>query len=194
MEKGLTVQNYERHLTELRKNTSISAKQAFEGVNIRTGLKLNPGATFDTLLAELTKTILSIDASKTISDPEELTEVVDVLIEEFPTMTIEGFLMAFKNMRLGKYGKYFERFKIPEIREGCLEYCNQQAEILERKHQESKNTMNTIEVDYAKWIENNKPENKEERKKRIRKMREANERRQQELKKIYGKDENTSGM
>lgn len=93
----------------------LTPKLAWEGTRIAELAKIDPNQTRAILLREIAELCKAIDANKTISDSGELIYATETIIEEFPVLRIEEFLLVLRDMRIGKYGKFYERLKIAEI-------------------------------------------------------------------------------
>ena len=119
----------------LRKGAELTPSTCWEqGHNIRALYKTNPQWTIAMLVMELGKLVDFVDAKKTLKTEEELLFTCETLIEEFPAMTLEEFVLVFKMIKQGKFGKLYERLKLAEISDCCKRYEGEQrAEVLEAK-------------------------------------------------------------
>lgn len=89
------------------------------------------------LYGEVTRLVKFIDAKKTLQTEDEIIFTVDALIQEFPVMKVEEWHHVFSAIKLGRYGKLYERLKTQEIIEVCKMYEGERAERIEAmKHQE----------------------------------------------------------
>ena len=76
-----------------------------------------------------------VDASTTIRNDEELAHVADALMMEFPAMTIEEWEEIFHRIECGKFGKLYNRLKLPELMDCARQWEGIRAtEVLERGH------------------------------------------------------------
>lgn len=90
------------------------------------------------LMVEVGKLIKDVDAKKTINDDESLAFTCRAILEEHPTLKMEELVIVFNYIRMGKFGKLYERLKTAEILECIRIYEGEtRAEIMERNvHQE----------------------------------------------------------
>lgn len=115
-------------------NTSKTPTLAWtNGTNIRTAMRLQPGAVSVWLAGRIAQTCQLVDAGTTIRDDSELTLVVDALVEEFPAMKLEEWDILLTEVARGKF-KLFNRLKLPEFMECARDWENRRCEILERLH------------------------------------------------------------
>jgi len=84
------------------------------------------------LVIELGKLIKFIDAKKTIETDEDLIFTVESIISDFPALKLEEIVVVFQEMKQGKWGKFYERLKTPEILEIFRTFEGQRSELLER--------------------------------------------------------------
>lgn len=122
--------------------SNLTTKQAFEeGTNIRTVMRSEPQKGRLLLLQGLAELITFMDAKKTISNDSEIQFSVDSMIEDFPSLTIEDFLIVFRNIKKGRYGKFYERLKLAEISDCIREYeATERADYLEIKANDFKSS------------------------------------------------------
>tara|TARA_R110002167_G_scaffold73033_1_gene204917 strand:- start:11951 stop:12364 length:414 start_codon:yes stop_codon:yes gene_type:complete len=92
-------------------------------------------------MSEVGRLIKELDMKTTINSDEELIFCVNSIIEEHPTIKLEELRACFNMIRMGKFGKLYERLKTPEILD-CL--CRYEGEvrvlIMEKKMHEQKFT------------------------------------------------------
>lgn len=113
---------------------SASPEEAWtQGVNIRRAVREHPKQVKFYLFTELGKLIRFIDAKKTLENEDDLIFTVDALIETFPAFKLEEFSVVFHNIKLGYFGKFYERLKTAELIECCKQWEGQRAEIIERQ-------------------------------------------------------------
>jgi len=124
--------------TSLIKGNSVALTPASAwhgGTSARVALRECPEDVKRWLVTKVADLCRFVDANKTINTTEDLTFSVMALVDEFPVMKIEEFQIVFDNMKRGKYGKYYERLKLPEIIECCRRYeSEERAPILEAAH------------------------------------------------------------
>lgn len=121
----------------IRSDLKLTPKLCWnEGVNIRYAMRKRPAQTMAFLVAALGNLVEFIDAKKTIKGNEQLMFTMESLIEEFPTMKVEEFILVFRMIATGKFGKMYERLKLPELYAACVDYESEhRAEIMEaQKH------------------------------------------------------------
>lgn len=112
-----------------------------EGTNLKS---LSDSAEVKTwLFMEVGKLIKDIDAKKTISTDEEMLFTCRAILEECPTIKCEEIKLVFDYIRMGKFGKLYERLKTAEILD-CIRHYegNQRAEVMERQHHNQKVSYN----------------------------------------------------
>ena len=91
------------------------------------------------LLTEVGKLVRDIDAKKTIANDEEMKFTCRAIIAEHPTLKMEELVIVFNEIRMGKFGKLFERLKTAEILECIRQYeGNVRAEVIERQQHQMK--------------------------------------------------------
>lgn len=131
--------------------------EAWEGgTNIQTALKYEPQLTRAFLVAELGALCKIVSAGTTISDSQEMAEVVRALIEEFPTFKLEEFSSVFKLISRGKW-KLYNRLKLDTLIDCCKAWEETRAEtILERSHRPDldpfERTSDRLAKDRPQWI------------------------------------------
>ena len=90
---------------------------------------------------ELLKVVTFIDAKKTL-DLDGVTFTVESLMEERKDWSIEEYALVFKKIKRGDFGKYYERFKTPEVLEAFAVYeekrCDERAKFNSDKYKEAK--------------------------------------------------------
>lgn len=72
-----------------------------------------------------------IDAKRTLTDAADYAMLTDALIAEYPTLTLEEFRLVFDNMKLGKYGNYYERLKAPEFMKAFSKHEEERVDVME---------------------------------------------------------------
>jgi hypothetical protein len=103
-----------------------------QGLNIRKANTEHPRELKKFLVIELGKLIKFIDAKKTIETEEDLMFTIESIIEDFPALKLEEIVVVFQEMKQGKWGKFYERLKTPEILDIFRTFEGQRSELLER--------------------------------------------------------------
>lgn len=117
--------------------TPTSAWQ--EGTNLCRAANEYPNEVRGWLYLEVSKLIKDVDAKKTLATDEEMRFTCRAILDEHPTLKIEEVRVIFDYIRMGKFGKLYERLKTAEILECIRQYeGNQRAEVIERLHEERK--------------------------------------------------------
>jgi superfamily II DNA or RNA helicase len=110
-----------------------------DGTNMRLAKESRSYALKIILIKELNDLLEFVDANKTLSTAEEIAFTVTAIIEDYPAMSIEEVILVFSRIKKGEYGKYYERFKTPEILEAIRLYESEdRAEMLEKHNQRYK--------------------------------------------------------
>jgi len=126
------------------------------GTNIQTAIRYEPQLTRAFLVSELGSLCKIVSAGTTISDSQEMAEVVRALIEEFPTFKLEEFTSVFKLISRGKW-KLFNRLKLDTLMDCCKDWEKTRAEtILERSHRPDydpfERTSDKLAKEKKEWI------------------------------------------
>jgi len=103
-----------------------------QGLNVMVANKKHPKELKTFLVIELGKLIKFIDAKKTIETDEDLIFTIESIISDFPALKLEEIVIVFQEMKQGKWGKFYERLKTPEILDIFRTFEGQRAELLER--------------------------------------------------------------
>ena len=103
-----------------------------QGLNVMVANKKHPKELKTFLVIELGKLIKFIDAKKTIETDEDLIFTIESIISDFPALKLEEIVIVFQEMKQGKWGKFYERLKTPEILEIFRTFEGQRSELLER--------------------------------------------------------------
>lgn len=91
------------------------------------------------LVLELGKLVDFVDAKKTLKDDDQLLFTAESLVEDFPTMKLEEFVLVFNWIKKGKFGKMYERLKLAEIQEAIRTYeGDYRAEVMEKLNHQRK--------------------------------------------------------
>ncbi len=121
--------------------TALTASDAWNhGSNVRSAMRYEPKMTHVALMALLKDAIDYLDFNKTITGTQNFIDAVNYLIETFPVMKIEEWKVIMTRLKAGKYGKMYERLKLPEIVEIFQQYEGERAEMMERDYRRDKET------------------------------------------------------
>jgi len=84
------------------------------------------------IIKKLVDVISYVDANKTIRGDENLIATSDMILEYALTWNIEEILRVLDRLKLGHYGKFYERLQGPEIIEAMKIYeLNERGDIME---------------------------------------------------------------
>jgi hypothetical protein len=124
----------------LKESFNIALKKPSELFTEGTNIIKAKNADFRTLKAilinELSDLLKFVDANKTLSTAEEIEFTITSIIQDYPAMTVEEVILVFSRIKKGEYGKYYERFKTPEILEAIRLYESEdRADMLEKHNQ-----------------------------------------------------------
>jgi len=122
------------------KSLNLTPEEAWlKGTNMATAIKENPAMVRGWIMSEVGRLIKELDTNKTIASDEELIFCCNAIVDEHPTIKLEEIRTCFNMIRMGKFGKLFERLKTPEILEFICKYEGEvRTEIIERLHRERK--------------------------------------------------------
>lgn len=139
MEQSNLPTNFRSGLTRLEngrfKVQVASREDAWaRGLNLRKANIDHPRELKAFLVIELGKLVKFIDAKKTIETEEDLIFTVESIISDFPALKLEEIVIVFQEIKQGKWGKFYERLKTPEILEIFRTFEGQRGELLERLH------------------------------------------------------------
>ena len=103
--------------------------------------RTHPEQLYAFVAAELLKVVNFIDAKKTL-DLEGVTFTAECLIDERKDWSVEEYALVFKKIKKGDFGKYFERFKTPEVLEAFSKYeeqrCDEREKFRKEEYSEAK--------------------------------------------------------
>lgn len=124
----------------LNDGKELTVKTAWEqGHGIRHLMRTAPQWTISMLILELGKLVDFVDAKKTLKDSDQLLFTAESLVEDFPSMKLEEFVLVFNWIKKGKFGKMYERLKLAEIEDAIKTYEGEhRAQYLEDKNNEQK--------------------------------------------------------
>jgi hypothetical protein len=121
--------------------TAISPTDAWNhGSNIRGAMRLEPKLTHVALMSLLKDAIEYLDFNKTITGTQNFIDAVNYLVETFPVMKIEEWKVIMVRLKSGKYGKMYERLKLPELVEIFQQYEGERAEMMEQEYRRDKDS------------------------------------------------------
>jgi hypothetical protein len=113
--------------------------QAWEyGSNVREAFKYEPKMVHISLMALLKDAVEYLDFNKSFRHEGDYIEAIDYLIKEFPVMKIEEWKIICINLKAGKYGKMYERLKLPELIEIFQQFEGERAEMREKQMRREK--------------------------------------------------------
>ena len=116
---------------------SLTVASSWEGgTNILTALRIDPKTVRGWLALEVTKLIKSVGANNTLQDTDEVIDLCDAIIDEFPALKMEEIAYVFRQIKRGKIlPKLYGSFKMREFMDAFREYeGSERADYLERKH------------------------------------------------------------
>jgi|GEM_PF-3427010 hypothetical protein len=109
-----------------------------EGTNIQKAVKVMPDLCRGWIYSQVAQLCKDMNCTKTLSTDEELQFTCRAILQEHPTLKLEELKVCFDMIRMGKFGKLFERLKSAEILEFLRRYEGEvRAEVLEQNHQKS---------------------------------------------------------
>ncbi len=110
-ENGLSlIEN--KHLLGLLENSrqamqGMTVTQAYKrGMSLSKALKAEPAKVRLTMLAELERLVRHVNATRTFQTQTDLQDAVEDICELFPSMKLEEVLIAFKQIRQGRFDLY----------------------------------------------------------------------------------------
>lgn len=106
----------EASLQRISGTSVLTPEQAWNnGTNVLAAFRINPAQTEAALIIMLKKTLLAIEANKTIKTDEDLLFAVEHLRNEFPVMKLEEWAIIMYRIKTGIYPVQYERLKLPEL-------------------------------------------------------------------------------
>lgn len=76
-----------------------------------------------------------IEAKRTLTSVEDITFTAEAIIQGHPTLKLEELAMCCRDMKMGRFGKYYERLKTAEFTDALCQVEGERAAILERNNQ-----------------------------------------------------------
>tara|TARA_R110000787_G_scaffold7927_1_gene26714 strand:+ start:427 stop:825 length:399 start_codon:yes stop_codon:yes gene_type:complete len=89
-------------------------------------------------MALLKDAIEYLDFNKSFRHEGDYIEAIDYLIKEFPVMKIEEWKIICIRLKAGRYGKMYERLKLPELIDIFQQFEGERAEMIEKQIQRNK--------------------------------------------------------
>jgi len=83
-------------------------------------------------MAILKDAVEYLDFNKSFRHEGDYIEAIDYLIKEFPVMKMEEWKIICIRLKAGKYGKMYERLKLPELVEIFQQFEGERAEMMEK--------------------------------------------------------------
>lgn len=115
-----------------------------EGTNLKQAAREHPKEVRGWLFLEVAKLIKDIDAKKTLATDEEMTFTCRAILDEHPTLKMEEVRVIFDYIRMGKFGKLYERLKTAEILECIRQYeGTHRADVIEAEHERKKKSVSS---------------------------------------------------
>lgn len=109
------------------------------GLNVKTAMRASPKVTFAALFFVVKDCIEYMECNKTLRTDNDIIHAVEALIEEFPVMKVEEWVVVCDSIKRGDRGNLYERLKLPELREAFMEHEGRRAERMEQRHTEAMN-------------------------------------------------------
>ncbi len=92
---------------------------------------------------KLIEVITYVDANKTIKGDENIISTVLMILEHCKTYNIEEIIRVLENLKMGVYGKFYERLQGPEILDAIRQYEeNERCDIFEAHKNDEKQNIN----------------------------------------------------
>lgn len=105
-----------------------------EGTNIRTAIRHEPEQTRAAIITLIKSTVDFIDAKKTLRNVDDIILTAQAIEHDHPTLKLEELALVARDMKAGRFGKFYERLKTAEFLDCICQFEGQRAEHLERKH------------------------------------------------------------
>ena len=137
-----------KSISRISTRFELTPIQAWEyGSNVREAFKYEPKMVHISLMALLKDAIEYLDFNKSFRHEGDYIEAIDYLIKEFPVMKIEEWKIICINLKAGKYGKMYERLKLPELIEIFQQFEGERAEIREKQMRREKDVPPLPDID-----------------------------------------------
>lgn len=108
-------------------------------------MKSDPQRTFAALSLLVADLVKTMDCNKTM-DEDEIIFAVQTLIDDYPVMKLEEWKHVCDNIKRGKYGKLYERLKLPELVQAFQTHEEKRAELMENMHRQNQKAQHTFPV------------------------------------------------
>ena len=105
-----------------------------EGINLRTALRHRPEETRMAVIRMVKDVVDFIEAKRTLTSVEDITFTAEAIIQGHPTLKLEELALCCRDMKLGRFGKYYERLKTAEFTEALCQVETERVAILERNN------------------------------------------------------------
>ena len=136
----------ERIKTLSKPSNKVTLASAWShGLNVQSAFKREPQQTHVFLTAMLKDAVDYLDMNKSFRNERDYIEAVSYLIDHFPAMKIEEWVLICKRLKAGYYGKMYERLKLPEMVEIFKQHEGERAEYMERQHDTDKSARQKLE-------------------------------------------------
>lgn len=107
-----------------------------EGTNIKSALRVKPEETRAAVIMIIAQVSEFLDAKKRLHDVTDYALCAEMVFEFFPVLKLEELRLIADRMKMGVYGKFYERLKISEFRECIIKHEEQRASIIENQHRQ----------------------------------------------------------
>ena len=137
-----------KSISRISTRFELTPIQAWEyGSNVREAFKYEPKMVHISLMALLKDAIDYLEYNKSFRHEGDYIEAIDYLIKEFPVMKIEEWKIICVNLKAGKYGKMYERLKLPELIEIFQKFEGERAEMREKQIRRNKDVPTLPDID-----------------------------------------------
>ena len=75
-----------------------------------------------------------IEAKRTLTSVEDITFTAEAIIQGHQTLKLEELALCCRDMKTGRFGKYYERLKTSEFTDALCQVESERATILERNN------------------------------------------------------------
>lgn len=121
------------------------------GTNVKTALKYNPTETRAALVLMVGDVCKFIDAKKTLETAADFIFCVEALLDQFPAMKLEEWRIVTQRMKMGYYGKYYERLKVAEFADAFVAHETERQPFIEKQHTAHQITRGTDRPDHVTY-------------------------------------------
>ena len=142
-----------KSISRISTRFELTPAQAWEyGSNVREAFKYEPKMVHVSLMAILKDAVDYLDFNKSFRHEGDYIEAIDYLIKEFPVMKIEEWKIICINLKAGKYGKMYERLKLPELIEIFQQFEGERAKMREKQMRRNKDIPPPIDIELLKRV------------------------------------------